>query len=340
MNIFRKLYPFFLAVVSFNIIRLVTDIPKNEPFWTGSMQQHLIALVVTILAYYFFYFLIQLSIKKRWFARKNRFDIIKEYTIVILYLLATINLELYLGEKTGVLYLGNRIADYIIANVVNIPILTFYYTFIYREKVEADYREQALLLGKIKVEKLETELMMLRSQYHPHFLFNALNTVYFQIDSENKVAKQSIELLSNLLRYQLYDINQEVTLEQEINYMKTYIEFQKQRMPDCLKLQLDFDVQTKELKIHPLLFQTLLENAFKYTGGMYRIDIEMKQNENNLFLRIINSIPDSEIINSKKGGIGLTNLKRRLDLLYPDKHKLEIDQRENLFKVILSLELM
>ena len=339
MNLFRRLYPFFLALVSFNIVRLVTDIPNNDTFWVGGIRQHLLSLFSLTLIYYLYDFLIRLSNKKRWLIRKSRFDEVKEYVVIILQQLIIGNLFLYLGGKTGVFYFGNPVRDYIIANVVCIPILTFYYTAINREKIESEYREQALMLGKIKVEKLENELLLLRSQYHPHFLFNALNTVYFQIESENKTAKQSIERLSDLLRYQLYEIDKEVTLEQEIDYMQTYIEFQKQRMPDCLKLQFDLDVQEKELKIHPLLFQPLLENAFKYTGGAYQIDIEMKQNKNELVFIILNSVPEGETTRSKKGGIGLTNLKRRLDLLYPEKHVLRMGKSENLYNVFLSLEL-
>ena len=337
MKIFRKLYPFFLAVISYNIVRLVTDIPNNDTFWVGGIRQHLLSLFSLTLIYYLYDFLIRLSIKKRWFIRKSRFDEVKEYVVIILQQLIIGNLFLYLGGKTGVFYFGNPVRDYIIANVVCIPILTFYYTAINREKIESEYREQALMLGKIKVEKLENELLLLRSQYHPHFLFNALNTVYFQIESKNQTAKQSIERLSDLLRYQLYDIEKEVTLEQEINYMQTYIEFQKQRMPDCLKLQLDLDVKKKEQKIQPLLFQPLLENAFKYTGGEYWIGIEMKQNNTELVFKIINSTPEEEKIHSKKGGIGLTNLKKRLDLLYPDKYVLQTEQSKNLFQVLLTL---
>jgi sensor histidine kinase YesM len=317
----------------------VTDIPNHDHFWPHSVRQHLIALAVLILLSYWFDYQIRRSVNQKWFVQKSYFDMVKEYGIVILRQLLGINLILYLGEKTGVLYLGNHITDYIIANVVCIPIFTLYYTAVNREKIEEEYKEQALLLGKIRTTDLENELKALRAQYHPHFLFNALNTVYFQIDSENKAAKQTVEMLSDLLRYQLYDINQEVTIGQEINYLNTYIEFQKHRMPDYLKLQWDWNIQTQERKIQPLLFQPLLENAFKYTGGSYQMDIEMKQIENQLAFKVTNSVPENEIIHSEKGGIGLSNLKRRLDLLYPDKYVLKTEQKENLFCVILSLEL-
>lgn len=108
--------------------------------------------------------------------------------------------------------------------------------------------EQSLQLEKVKVDQLETELKFLKSQYHPHFLFNALNTIYFQVDENNKVAKQSIEQLSDLLRYQLYDIEKEVTMEQEINYLRSYIAFQQLRMSERLMLDLIFRPATKRAK--------------------------------------------------------------------------------------------
>lgn len=108
-------------------------------------------------------------------------------------------------------------------------------------------------------------------QYHPHFLFNALNTIYFLIDEENEEAIEAVELLSDLLRYQLYDINMKVTIEEEIDYLRTYIQFQRLRMTKRLQFEESFNPELTGQKIHPLLFLPLLENAFKYIGGAYRI---------------------------------------------------------------------
>jgi LytS/YehU family sensor histidine kinase len=199
--------------------------------------------------------------------------------------------------------------------------------------------EQSLQLEKVKVDQLDTELKFLKSQYHPHFLFNALNTIYFQVDEKNREAKQSIELLSALLRYQLYDIEQEVTMEQEINYLKSYIAFQQLRMTERLVLDVYFDPALREQKIHPLLFQPLIENAFKYVRGEYKIELEMKSDGNRIRFEIRNSISRSPNTNNKeKEGIGIENLKRRLDLLYPDKYSLEINQTESEFVVKLTMK--
>lgn len=106
-------------------------------------------------------------------------------------------------------------------NVIGTLLAFLYYTIIRNGILFRSLIEQSLQLEKIKAGQLETELKLLKSQYHPHFLFNALNTIYFQVDDNNKEVKQSIEQLSDLLRYQLYNIEQEVTMEQEINYLKS-----------------------------------------------------------------------------------------------------------------------
>ena len=331
MKIFRKLYPFFLAVVSFNIIRLVTDIPNHETFWHGSLYYHLSALILTILCYYWFDFRIRLAIKNNWFVRKNHFDTIKEYAIIILELLITINLLLYLGGKIGILYFGSPVKDHIIANVVVIPILTLYYIAVNREKVEMEYREQASQLEKTRNNQLETELKYLRAQYHPHFLFNALNTIYFQIDNQNVSAKNTVELLSELLRYQLYNIEEKVNISEEINFVKSYIQFQQLRMTNRLAINAYFDDALDKQKIYPLIYQPFLENAFKYVGGEYWITVQLMLYEEQIIFSIENSLPEQ--MQQTKPGIGIENVKRRLALLYPDRHQLNIRQDEKSFVV-------
>jgi sensor histidine kinase YesM len=338
MKIFRKLYPFFLAVVSFNIIRLVTDIPNHSTFWHGGISENWKGIIFLTLIYYLFDFLVRMSIKKRWFVRKNRFDVVKEYATIILQQLVFGNLLLYLSKETGILYFGNPLSDFIIANAVSIPILTLYYTVLNREKIEDEYREQASQLEKTRSNQLETELKYLRAQYHPHFLFNALNTIYFRIDDQNKDAKNTVELLSELLRYQLYNMEEKADISKEINFVKTYIQFQQLRMTKRLAINTYYDDSLNKQKIYPLIYQPFLENAFKYVGGAYRINIEMKLSDNQIVFKIENSLPE-QMPETKKtaSGIGIENIKRRLALLYPDRHQLNIRQEEKSFIVELIL---
>lgn len=336
MKILPRLYPFFLGVVMFNCIRLTTDLPKNEGFWADSMRFHLHALAITILMCYLF------DWGSRYFLSKVRsrmhFPVAVEYLLVVLNLFVSINLIIYMGDKSKFLYLGNQVNDYIIANVIYIPLLFMYYILLRNNKIEEEFHRQSLLLEKIKVDQLEMELKFLRSQYHPHFLFNALNTVYFQIDEKNEAPRHTIEMLSNLLRYQLYSGNQQVSIEKEIDYLKTYMSMQRLRMSERLVLHTTFSPSLKEQKVYPLLFLPLVENAFKYAGGAYHIACNMSVEDDRIIFEMSNTVPSLFTIQTEKRGIGLDNLKRRLSLLYPDKHSFIIKEEEGLFTVRLTIK--
>ena len=171
-------------------------------------------------------------------------------------------------------------------------------------------------------------------------MFNALNTVYFQIDESNKAPRRTLEMISELLRYQLYGGNQKVSILQEIDYLKTYIALRKLRMSERLRLRVEFPPELNELNIYPLLFLPLVENAFKYVGGDYQLDIIMKWENNRISLFIRNSIPElSSVDERQRKGIGLVNLRRRLSLLYPNKHRLETRKEETEFVAELMIEI-
>ena len=313
---------------------IVVDIAYNERIWEFNpfaFRARLLAMGITITTFFLGSFIYQriarYSINKSKDKKKASW---KEYVLVFL-----INFTLLNITHTFIQFCVNlndtfKWGESALINVVVSLMLFLYYTLVRNGILFKSFIEQNLQLEKVKVDQLETELKFLKSQYHPHFLFNALNTIYFQ------VAKQSIEQLSDLLRYQLYDIEKEVRMEQEISYLKSYIAFQQLRMTERLVLDLYFDPELKDQKIHPLLFQPLIENAFKYVRGEYRIQLEMKSDGRQILFEITNSISQSQSTKKKKG-IGIENLKRRLDLLYPDKYNLEIKQTENLFVAKLTI---
>lgn len=322
---------------------IITDIVYNERIWEFSdfaLRARLLSLGMMIVVFYAASYMYRRI--SRYFINKNK-DTTKgnwkEYAFVFLINFPFINI-IHLFSIKYITQMHFRPRESLMVNIVGTLLLFLYYIIIRNRILSENFTEQNLQLEKIKVDQLETELKFLKSQYHPHFLFNALNTIYFQIDENNKDAKQSIELLSHLLRYQLYDIEQEVTMEQEINYLKSYIAFQQLRMSERLVLKVYFDPKLKEQKIHPLLFQPLIENAFKYVRGEYNIQLEMKLKENQIQFEIKNSISQSQNTgNKKEQGIGIENLKRRLDLLYPNKYNLEIKQTESIFVVKLAISI-
>lgn len=331
----RWISPLILGVVMFNTIRLITDLPAHNPFWTNSVPFHLLALLVAVIVSYCFDFQSRYYMKK---VRAKNFSVTLEYALLLVYLFVCLNLILYLGDSIGILYLGDKVADYVIANVICILYFFLYYIIIRNDKLEKDYNRQSLQLEKIKVDQLEIELKFLRAQYHPHFLFNALNTVYFQIDEKNTLPRNTLEMLSDLLRYQLYGGNKKVPVQKEIDYLKTYMNFQRLRMSERLIMNVHISEELKGQEIYPLLFLPLIENAFKYVGGDYHIDLEMSWDKGKILFHIFNSTPLDAERKPPRMGIGLENLRRRLALLYPDKHTLEVQEQPDHFIAELMIE--
>ncbi|MFB9080618.1 sensor histidine kinase [Flavobacterium procerum] len=328
------IYPAVWGTLMYNVLRAVTDLTHHGIFWEGEMKLHLTALLLSIFTCYLCNFVWRRRLYKT--DEVNRMG--RDYLFILAELLFWLNLLLIIGQAIGVLFMGSGWIDYMLINVIYLPLLLIFYTLIRNTITEKNANKKNLILEKLKVEKNEAELEFLKSQYHPHFLFNALNTIYFQVEDNNAEAKKSIEYLSELLRYQLYDVNQEVMFHQEINYLRSYIAFQQLRTTDKLKVNIDIDDALKEQRIHPLLFQPLLENAFKYVGGLYQIDFKLKLKEDQLYFELRNSVSDALVASAvKDSGIGLNNLKRRLELLYPGKHQLEICNYKDSFQVTLIL---
>ena len=336
-KVIRWLSPFFLGVVMFNFIRLVTDLPRNDDFWPHSKIQHIQALCIIVFFSYVLDYRMRITIAKKLSQPKQY--IFKEYLTLTAVLFLVQNLIMIIGSLTGFLIIGNGINDYIIANVICIPMYLLYYAIIRNDMIAARYHEQTLQLEKTKVEQLDMELKFLKSQYHPHFLFNALNTIYFQTEASNTQARTSIELLSELLRYQLYDIQKTVTLKQEMNYTQAYIRFQQMRMSERLRLTQFYDEGMDNQEIHPLLFQPLIENAFKYVSGEYWINFRFELNGNELTFRVGNSLSWKGRPTKTKQGIGIENLKRRLNLLYSARYQLTITPADDVFTAELKIKL-
>lgn len=328
------IYPAVWGILMYNALRAVTDLTHHGIFWEGELKLHITALLLSVLICYLFNY----GWKQRLLRADEGNRIGKDYAFVVLELIVCLNLLLKVGQKLGVLFMGSGWIDYMLINVIYVPLLLIFYTLIRGYLAEQQANEKHLALEKLKTEKKKAELEFLKSQYHPHFLFNALNTIYFQVDENNAEAKKSIEYLSELLRYQLYDVNQEVAFYQEINYLRSYIAFQQLRKTDKLKVNINIDNTLKEQRIAPLLFQPLLENAFKYVSGGYEITLVLKLKENQVYFELTNSVSDVLVSSDlKDSGIGLSNLKRRLELLYPEKHQMTVNNGDNFFKVILIL---
>jgi LytS/YehU family sensor histidine kinase len=200
-----------------------------------------------------------------------------------------------------------------------------------------DQRQQ---VKNIQINQLRTELKYLRLQVNPHFLFNGLNTIYGNIDPQNKEARDILVQFSDLLRYNLYDADTDlVDLGKEKDYLENYVALQRARTEKTLFVDLKIDIENPSVKIAPLLFIPFVENAFKFVSrkdnSENKIKIHLQQKGKQIIFECENSY---ELPEENKGGIGLNNVKRRLELLYKDHHKLNITKDDSLFTVQLTVD--
>jgi sensor histidine kinase YesM len=201
-------------------------------------------------------------------------------------------------------------------------------------------------LKDIEKENLEAELKVLKTQIKPHFLFNSLNNIYsLALDKSDDTATVVLQL-SDLMRYILYDCNEKlVDINKELDFSRNYINLHKIRLDENTPINFVVNGHFDGHKIAPLLFEPLIENAFKH--GVYGkssdsfINIIFNFDENDQMELIIENSYDPNWNNSKKGsgGIGIQNVIRRLELIYPQKHKIEIDKGEKVFKITLTIRL-
>ena len=224
----------------------------------------------------------------------------------------------------------------------NFSIAIFYLAFNVALHLSKAWYFQRELIQKMEVEKLSSELEYLKAQINPHFVFNSINTIYFQIEKQNATARESLSAFSEMLRYQLYECNgKEIVIEKEINYLKNYVELQRMRKDESYNISFVVEEGTKGFTISPLLLIPFVENAFKHVSHHANnndVRIRLGRHENNFVLSVFNT-KEGKANNSEYTGIGLKNAKRRLELLYKDRHELVIDNRPDSFEINLSLRI-
>lgn len=190
--------------------------------------------------------------------------------------------------------------------------------------------------------RTNTELIYLRKQTNPHFLFNSLNSIYSLAHKKSDLVPDAIVTLSELMRYMLYETdNKTVALEKEVNYIQNYIDLQKLRLNNIEDIIINVHGDTRNKFIEPLLLISFVENAFKYGTdykGAAHVKIKIFILENSLDFWIENTI-ENYIKDPENSGIGLVNIQNRLDLLYPNAHELNITQDNQYYRVHLNLKL-
>lgn len=208
---------------------------------------------------------------------------------------------------------------------------------------QINIRNRYLLLEKINA---QTELSFLKAQINPHFLFNSINSIFANIDKNNRTAREIVIKFSDMLRYQLYECNvEQISFEKELAYLNNYVDVQKTRKDENLIITIDHKGEMYGFTIAPLILIPFIENAFKYssnnTDKKNILQIVFTKTENEFYFYCINT---KDQIMSRKiledGGIGIQNVKRRLELIYPDRHELIINDNEIFFEVTLKIKLL
>ncbi len=199
---------------------------------------------------------------------------------------------------------------------------------------------------QLEKDKLESELKLLKQQFNPHFLFNSINSIFFLIHKNPEMASASLAKFSDLLRHQLYECNDQlIPLSKELSYLTNYIELEKIRQGPRVRVDTEIsDSLIGHLAVAPFILMTFVENAFKHVSadaqGEDWISIKMRIVDMTLNLVVANSSAEHQPEDSRGGGgIGLSNVKRRLDLVYGNHHSLEIIDQADKFEVILELKL-
>jgi len=227
---------------------------------------------------------------------------------------------------------------------VSIPIISFYFLLYLALFCFGIYWlvKQILFIIKLKNEKGKMELLHLQNQVSPHFFFNMLNNLYGWVAKDQKKAQELILKLSDMMRYSIYEGQKNfATIGEEVGYLKNYIDLHTMRYHKKINVNFETTLEDDQLKIIPLLYIMLLENAFKHGVENLRenafVNIILSSNHNTVSFEVENNY-DTDLENNSSG-IGLKNLKRRLELAYPRKHEFSVSKNDTTYKAHLILKL-
>lgn len=296
--------------------------------------------VTILISYFLIYYLIPyylLTKRYKYFILYSVYTfIISVYIIILSILYGLIYSEGYKDVDTAPL---TKTLPFIVLGVYFVVLIVVSLSLImhnYNSIVNNENLKNKILETQLQIK--DQELRFLKMQIHPHFLFNSLNTIYGFALKKKDEAPEMILKLSNLLDYILYQIEKpQVFLKDEIDHLMDYVSLEKMRFHDTLEVKTAIKVSNKNIQIAPMLLIPFVENAFKHgdiINGSLKVNITVKIKEDVLFFKVENS---SIKENKTSKGIGLENIAKRLEMLYPDTHKLENLQTEDRFIVKLTI---
>ncbi|MTI33509.1 sensor histidine kinase [Xanthovirga aplysinae] len=282
----------------------------------------------------YYYLLVPKVLRKHW----------KYFLLISILLLSVIPtakyfLDVWLGNVFGLgktLFYGKGV-DAPLHVFLRIVIYGFWALMATFLRLLLDWFRDERLKMELHNQRLKSELAFLRSQINPHFLFNTLNNIYALAYKRSEHTPEAVMKLSNMMRYMLYEANEErVPLVKEIENLQSFIELQKFRRKENDWVDFGVSGETEDKEIAPLLLMPLVENAFKHSSKHSQVLIHLASKPNSIEFKVSNTYKLHEQ-KDKLGGVGLTNIQRRLNLLYPQKHQIEINKEKDQFHVHLKI---
>lgn len=317
------LYPGHLVAVIFN------------GFW--------VIIYSIVLNYFFFEHIIPFVWRKRQAIIRNVLWGILLLFIYLMFCSYGLFVWRWLGMQIGIYHLLNipETVNHGLQNMMSYSAMAFFVFLIAKHLYTYIKLKQAA--QQLRIEKQEAELNYLKSQTNPHFLFNTLNNIYSLTRDKSDLAPESVMRLSKILRFMLYETGGNfISIEQEIKIIADYIELEKLRYDESLRVNFNYDIEDMKQALPPLLLMPLVENAFKHGVSETRlnpfVDIHLSINNSQLELKIKNSTEKSSNEKRVKESIGLSNLRRQLQLLYTD-YNLFLKPGDSDFTAVLKINL-
>lgn len=329
-----KYSPLIYAVILFLLIRLTNDLSTGSDYFAHSFRFIAFELIGVLACSYLCFYLAGLWVKC---SLRNHVHPVFEYGAVIL-VTAFLTIAV-MGVSHGV-SLCEEMRDMIIPVIIVTLMSVGLYMLQKNVRLDKMYADARLREQEVRNAKNESELKMLRAQFHPHFLFNMLNSLYFTIDEDNTNARETVENMASLLRYQLYADQKSVPVKREIEAMESYIALYRTRFADTVDIVSVIDRRFGSDRIFPHLLLPLVENAFKHLGGDKRIvNIDLKRDFNIIEFSVSNTIQTAQCGAVDESGIGLRNIRRSLELMYKGRYEFSICRTSGKYHAYLKIAL-
>jgi two-component system, LytTR family, sensor kinase len=323
---------FWLVFLLFNYVFNSANIFPDSSSTQNTIPLYSAKIVWAVFTFYLFYWLIIRIFEKRRFIKYLAISVFLSVIITISFLIVL-----------NFTFISVNASDYKLA------VLAMIGTFIIAQcgslvKGFESWFSNMQLRVELENLNLRNELELLKAQINPHFLFNTLNNIDSLIFKSPDKASKALITLSEMLRYMTYDTKQDfVRLEKEIDYIQSYILLQKMRFKDQGYVSFEYNDKCKEVEIAPVLLLVFIENSFKYSFKIDKlpvIDIKLFCTDNELSFYCKNYFNPGNALHERTGGVGLANVKRRLEILYPNRHILTISSENSTFIVDLKIKLL